>query len=81
MKTISAADVQKMRDAEEDFLLVHTLDAENYAATKIPGAKNIPKNDNDFTAKVEQQASSKDKTIVVYCANSRCNSSAQGARI
>jgi rhodanese-related sulfurtransferase len=79
MKTVTAQDVKKMRDAGEKFLLVNTLPAENFEKTKIPGAVNIPQDQSDFAERVESQAGGKDNTIVVYCARKDCDSSSQGA--
>jgi rhodanese-related sulfurtransferase len=79
MKTLTARDVQKMRDADERFLLVNTLPAKHFAATKIPGAVNIPEEDADFAQRVETHAGGKDQPVVVYCAKLECNSSANGA--
>ena len=79
MKTITAGELRKMRDADEEFLLVNTLDAEHFADTKIPGAVSIPQNASDFVQQTEKQAGAKDRTVVVYCASVRCDSSTQGA--
>jgi rhodanese-related sulfurtransferase len=79
MKTITARELRKMRDANEDFLLVNTLPAEHFPDTKLPGAVNVPEQDDDFVDRVEKRAGSKERTVVVYCANLRCNSSANAA--
>jgi rhodanese-related sulfurtransferase len=79
MKTITARDLRKMRDADEEFLLVNTLPREHFPETKIPDAVNIPQDDSDFVAQVEKRVGGKNRTVVVYCANVRCDSSTQGA--
>jgi rhodanese-related sulfurtransferase len=79
MKTITARELRKMRDAHENFLLVNTLPPEYFADTKIPDAVNIPEQDQDFVARVLKRAGSKERPVVVYCANMRCNSSANAA--
>lgn len=79
MKTITARELRKMRDANEDFLLVNSLPAEYFAETKLPGAINVPEQDADFADRVEKRAGSKEKTVVVYCANLQCNSSTNAA--
>jgi rhodanese-related sulfurtransferase len=78
-KVMSAHELRKLRDAGEDFVLVNTLPRDAFAETKLPGAVNIPQEDADFAEKVEQEAGSKDRTVVVYCANMMCDSSTQGA--
>ena len=55
MKTITARELRKMRDADEEFLLVNTLDADHFEKTKIPGAVSIPQNASDFAAQVEKR--------------------------
>jgi rhodanese-related sulfurtransferase len=80
MHAITAKEVKHMRDRGEDFLLVNTLPANSFDATKIPGAVNIPETDDDFVARVEQRASGKEKPIVVYCASLQCDSSTKAAQ-
>lgn len=79
MKTIAARDLRKMRDADEEFLLVNTLPTEDFQQTKIPGAINLPQDASDFVTRVEQQAGGKNRTVVVYCASAQCDSSTRGA--
>ncbi len=79
MKTITAREVRKMREAGEEHFTVNTLPASKFAETKIPDAVNIPQDDADFVQRVEKQAGGKDKPVVVYCMNSQCDSSTRGA--
>lgn len=79
MKTITARELRKMREANEPFTLVNTLSGEDFAKTKIPGAVNVPQEDADFAQRVEKHAGGKDQPVVVYCASIRCNSSSNGA--
>jgi rhodanese-related sulfurtransferase len=80
MTRMTAEQLQNMLDNNEDFLLINTLDAENFSETKIPGAVNIPQARDDFVQKVEKKAGDKDHKIVVYCASEQCNSSPQAAQ-
>lgn len=79
MKTITARELRKMREANEQFTLINTLSSEDFASTKIPGAINVPQEDADFAERVEKHAGGKDQPVVVYCAKMTCNSSANGA--
>ena len=79
MKTIEANELKALLDGNEDVLLVNTLNADSFEKTRIPGAVNIPLEDEDFVAHVEEQAGGKDKRIVVYCASQQCNSSEKAA--
>ena len=79
MKIITARDLRKMREADEEFLLVNTLPTDKFPQTKIPGAVNFPQDASDFVTRVEQQAGGKNRTVVVYCASAQCDSSTRGA--
>jgi rhodanese-related sulfurtransferase len=79
MKTIEANELKAVLDGNEDVLLINTLNAGSFERTQIPGAVNIPLEDVDFVARVEEQAGGKDKPIVVYCASQQCNSSEKAA--
>jgi rhodanese-related sulfurtransferase len=79
MKTIETNELKALLDGSEDVLLVNTLNAESFEKTRIPGAVNIPLEDEDFLARVEEQAGGKDKPVVVYCASQHCNSSDKAA--
>ena len=79
MKCLTAIELDEMQQREEDFLLVNTLAEEHFDKTKISGAVNIPQQDADFVERVEKQAGSKDRLVVVYCADRDCQSSAKAA--
>jgi rhodanese-related sulfurtransferase len=79
MKTITAREVRKLREAGEEFTTINTLDSSHFAATKIPDAINIPQSDPDFIAKVAKRAPDKEAPVIVYCANVNCDSSTRGA--
>ncbi len=79
MRTITAEELKQMKERGQDFLLINTLAEEDFEATHIPDAINIPQDSDDFVQQVEQQAGSKDKPIVVYCARTECQSSHHAA--
>jgi rhodanese-related sulfurtransferase len=79
MKTITTSELKTLLDKNGDVTLVNTLGAESFETTKIPGAINVPLDDDDFVARVEKQAGGKDKPVVVYCASQQCNSSEKAA--
>jgi rhodanese-related sulfurtransferase len=80
MKTITTDVLKALRDQNGDVTLVNTLGAEAFEKTKIPGAINVPLEREDFAVRVEQEAGSKDKPVVVYCANQQCDSSEKAAK-
>lgn len=69
-----------MWDRGEDFLLVNTLPAEKFASTKVLSSVNIPENEDDFAARVLEKSGALDRTIVLYCASSACDSSSKAAQ-
>lgn len=80
MKTITTDQLKQLRDKHADLTLVNTLGAESFEKTRIPGAINVPLNDNNFAARVEKEAGGKDKPVVVYCASQQCDSSEKAAK-
>ena len=80
MQTLTAQDVKHLWDRGEDFLLVNTLPAAEFARTKIPGSVNLPEDDEYFVAHLLDRAASKEKQIVLYCASRTCESSNRAAR-
>jgi rhodanese-related sulfurtransferase len=72
VQTITAQQLKFMWDRGEDFLLVNTLAAADFPKTKIPGAASFPEADPEFVNLVLQRTGSKEKTIVLYGANSAC---------
>jgi len=79
MKTIDYNQLKKMIDAEEDFLLINVLPAQSFKEAHIPGSINIPLEEADFEAQVEEVADDKNKKIVTYCASFDCHASRNAA--
>ena len=75
MKTVSTQELKQLKGKNGGITLVNTLNAEAFQKTRIPGAINIPLESENFAARVEEEAGSKDKPVVVYCASQQCNSS------
>jgi rhodanese-related sulfurtransferase len=80
MRTITTDELKVLRDQNGKFTLVNTLGPEAFEKTRIPGAINVPLDNSEFVARVEQQAGGKDKPVVVYCASQQCNSSEKAAK-
>jgi rhodanese-related sulfurtransferase len=80
VNTLTAETLKQMQDQNEDFVLVNTLDEEHFAATHIPGSVNVPLSGDNFIDRVEQEAGSKEKKVVVYCASEQCQSSTKAAQ-
>ena len=65
-----------MRSGDE-FVLVDALAPISYAASHLPGAINIPPSTVDEQA--ERRIPDRNTEVVVYCANSGCESSVEVA--
>jgi len=73
MKTITAPDLNKNIENNEDFILIDVLSKESYQAKHIPKSINIPV--DEITDRAEKELPDKEKPIVVYCASKTCNAS------
>jgi rhodanese-related sulfurtransferase len=80
MKMISTDGLKALKGQNGDLTLVNTLGPDSFEKTKIPGAINVPLDNSEFAARVEQEAGGKDKPVVVYCASQQCDSSEKAAQ-
>lgn len=81
MKPITRDDLKTMNETEhEDFVLINVLPRDKFNQQHIRTSINIPVDDDDFVEKVESVAGSKDRKIVVYCANFECDASPKAAK-
>lgn len=81
MKPITRDDLKTMNETEhEDFVLINVLPRDKFNQQHIRTSINIPVDDDDFEEKVESVAGSKDRKIVVYCANFECDASPKAAK-
>lgn len=75
-------DAQKLQDklAEGDPLaLVEVLPPEAYERGHLPGAMNLPL-DEQFENKAQHALPDKNQTIIVYCSDRSCDTSTEAAR-
>jgi rhodanese-related sulfurtransferase len=79
MKAITYDQLKKMIDKKEDFLLVNVLPAQKFSEAHIPSSINVPLEEADFEAQVEEAAGRKEKKIVTYCASFDCHASRNAA--
>lgn len=78
MQKINAQQLQEMH-ARQNLTLINTLPPEKFEQTRIEGAINIPQQQDDFAQQVEKQLGDKQQPVVVYCANTDCDSSLNAA--
>lgn len=80
MKPIDRETLKQMNEVEhEDFVLINVLPREAFNERHIRTSINIPVDSDDFVERVESVAGSKDRKVVVYCANFDCPASPKAA--
>ena len=76
---ITTKDLKQKIDNQEDFALVEVLGPETFAEFHLPGAINVPVDDN-FEVGIQKAVPDKYKTVVVYCRDIECHASAKAAK-
>lgn len=76
-REIKLGDLRDKIDCEDGFVLVGALSEKHYASSHLPGAVNLP---YEFVDEAEKVLPDKDAEIVVYCMNTRCESSREESR-
>lgn len=79
-RTVAREELKEMLDSDEDLALVEVLAPEMYGQYHLPGAINVPM-DEDFAEAIQDAAPDKERTVAVYCRDTRCQASARAARI
>jgi len=79
MKPLTTSQLSAWKHANKDFLLLNVLDRPAFEKRHIPGSQNVPVNSSGFETATEKLAGSKQKPVVVYCADSECNASSKAA--
>lgn len=80
MDTITHNELTQKMVNNDDFILVNVLPPEYFDQAHIPGSANVPYEASDFIEKIESIAGSKDKEVIVYCANHMCTASDDAAK-
>ena len=81
MQAISRDELNHMnRQSDRDFVLINVLPREQFNKSHIRTSINIPVGGEDFPMQVENVAGSKQRDVVVYCADFDCNASTTAAR-
>lgn len=78
MKSISREALNE-RLANDGIALVEVLSPEYYRKFHLPGALNVPL-DDQFDEHIQEAVPNKDRTVVVYCYDSECQASPKAAR-
>ncbi len=75
MEKIDTQTLKQRLDNNEDFVLINALSEDAFSKEHIPGSENIPAGNPELVKKAEKIAGSKEKEIIVYCANPECEAS------
>lgn len=78
VKAISRSEIKAKLDRGEKFILVEALPVQYYNKAHLPGAINLPHDEVDKLA--PRLLPDKSQEIVVYCANTQCQSSTVAAQ-
>lgn len=80
MQTIDRDGLKRMNEGDhEDFVLVNVLPRRAFNEAHIRTSVNVPVEDDDFAAQVERLAGTRDRKVVVYCADRACRASRRAA--
>ncbi|WP_163559691.1 rhodanese-like domain-containing protein [Halomonas sp. NO4] len=81
MKAITRDELKVMNETEhDDFVLINVLPRDAFNKQHIRTSINIPVKDANFVEKVEDVVGSKERKVVVYCANFDCDASPKAAK-
>ncbi len=79
METISREELKEKMDRNEEMALIEVLSPGAYKKFHLPGAINVPIQ-NNFDEQIEEVVPDKDKQIVVYCMDKECEASPKAAQ-
>lgn len=74
MKTITREQTQNLMDSRKKLTVVEVLKPEAFRKFHLPGAKNVPL-DDDFDTNIQQVAPDKQQPVLVYCQSEECDAS------
>src|SRR5438552_18623294 len=80
MRDISAEEVHKLVDGDENAVVIDVLSPKSFATKHIPRSVSIPEADPRFLERVEKKVPTKETPVVVYCASPECEASVKAAR-
>lgn len=80
MQTIDRDETLAMiEDEEKDTAVIEVLGPEYFDKFHLPGAQNIPLDEN-FDTKIQQAVPDKSQPVIVYCLNQDCEASPKAAK-
>lgn len=79
MQTLTRDQTQTRIQEEEGTAVIEVLDEEYFKKFHLPGAKNVPL-DDDFDAKIQEAVPDKSRPVVLYCFDHECEASPKAAK-
>ena len=78
MNPISRSELKHMLDSAQEITLVEVLGPEEYKKFHLPGAVNVPLDEN-FDEGIQRAVPDKNRAVVVYCLNPETDLSSKAA--
>lgn len=75
MEKITREELKKLINSGEEFMLVNSLNKQNFEERYIPNSLNISINTEGFDEKLLELIPDKTKKIIVYCSHFECPTS------
>ena len=79
MFKITRQELKQRIDGGWNPILIETLQPEQYREFHLPGAINVPLDEN-FEQRIQESAPDRIRSVVVYCYSRECPASAEAAR-
>ena len=80
MKIVNRDQVLAQIERDPNTPVVEVLPEEMFRKFHLPGAVNVPLDDDDFDRKIQQAAPDKSEPVIVYCYDSDCDASPKAAQ-
>ncbi|MEX0729125.1 MAG: rhodanese-like domain-containing protein [Planctomycetaceae bacterium] len=79
METISREKARELMDEGKGTAVIEVLSPEKFEQFHLPGAKNVPL-DDQFEAHIQEEVPDKSQQVVVYCQSAECDASPKAAQ-
>lgn len=79
MEIIQREDLRERMESDPDLPVIEVLGEDQFDDFHLPGAVNVPLDDDDFEQRIAQVVPDKDQPVVVYCMDTDCDASPRAA--
>ena len=80
MRTIDREQVLARIERDPGTPIVDVLPKEMFDKDHLPGAVNVPIDDDDFDRRIQEAVPDKSKPVIVYCYDADCDASPKAAK-